>query len=222
MRSDESDAWQAADARDPGDLAGVRVLRFDGPETGPLALAHLAAMVGCEPATLPLAHAAHGKPFLRGSEWRFNLSHSRGVRLLALARGAELGVDVERIRPLRRRSALLARCFTAAEQARLADASDRELLRFWAAKEALVKAIGRGIAYGLARIEIHCSPAGMLSIGRCEGPGGPASRWELCELPPIADAVGMLVQAAPARPVECRLAKAATDEGSGSSLPADV
>lgn len=222
MRSDEIDAWQVLGPDGLVDPARVRVLRFDGADTGQQALGHLAALVGCEPATLPLANAVHGKPFLRGSDWRFNLSHSRGVRLLAIARGAELGIDVERVRPLRQRTALLSRCFTVSEQARLAQASDRELLRHWAAKEALVKAIGRGIAYGLARIEISCLPSGTLSIGRCEGPGGPATRWQLCELPPIDGAVGMLVQPAPARPVDCWLVQTATGAHSCSSYSADV
>lgn len=164
-----------------------------------------------------MALGAHGKPFLHDSEWCFNLSHSQGVRLLAVARAREVGVDVEHIRPLRRRAAVLARCFTAGEQARLGNASDRELLRHWAAKEALVKAIGRGIAYGLGRIEIDRDPRGALMIGRLDGPAGPADRWRLTELPAIEDAVAMLVQPAPGLAVSCVLAVAATESVPASS-----
>lgn len=184
----------------------IRVYRFDGGATASAAMDRLARVAGCPPGSLPLGIGPHGKPFLRGSTWRFNLSHSRGIRLLALAHEQEVGIDVERIRPLRRRAALLARCFTPLERARLDQAPDRELLRHWAAKEALVKAIGRGIAYGLGRIELARSADGALSIARCEGPGGPASRWRLVELPPIDDAIAMLVQQAPGRPVHCVLA----------------
>lgn len=201
--------------RDVGDgslcaSAGVRVLRFDGADTRELALSCLAAQVGTDRRAMSLDVGAHGKPFLRESPWRFNFSHSHGIRLLAVAREVEVGVDVERVRPLRRRAALLKRCFTLSEQQRLAEAPDRELLRHWAAKEALVKAIGRGIAYGLRRIEITRSPDGALTISRCEGLGGPAERWELQELPPIEDAVAMLVQARPGLPVECRMVRSAT------------
>lgn len=201
--------------RDPGDgspAAGarVRVLRFDGADTRELALDCLAAVLGTGRQSMSFDVGAHGKPFVKGSPWRFNFSHSHGIRLLAVAREVEVGVDVERIRPLRRRAALLQRCFSVSEQQRLADAPDRELLRHWAAKEALVKAIGRGIAYGLRHIEIARSPDGALSIGRCEGLGGPARRWHLQELPPIEDAVAMLVQARPALPIDCRMVRAAT------------
>lgn len=204
MASEGAGSWEAAANGDAARADRVHVYRFDGADTGSAALARLAAHAGLEPGAMSIRIGLHGKPFLADSEWRFNLSHSHGIRLLAIARGREVGVDVERIRPLRRRAALLARCFTADERVRLAAASDREFLRHWAAKEALVKAIGRGIAYGLARIEIARDPGGALSIARCEGPDGPAARWQLTELPPIEDAVAMLVQPAPGWPIHCR------------------
>jgi 4'-phosphopantetheinyl transferase len=202
--------WREIGAGAGAACAGVCVVRFEGADTRELALDCLATLAGVDRQSMLFGVGPHGKPFLTGSPWRFNFSHSHGVRLLALARAVEVGVDVERVRPLRRRAALLQRCFTTSEQQRLADAPDRELLRHWAAKEALVKAIGRGIAYGLRNIEIARSADGTLSIGRCEGVGGPAGRWQLQELPPIDDAVAMLVQPRPALPVECRFCRLAT------------
>jgi 4'-phosphopantetheinyl transferase len=203
MDREDLGSWVADRPVRPDAADHVHVYRFDGAGTAAAAMERLGLVAGFAPGALPLGLGAHGKPFLDGSPWRFNLSHSHGIRLLAVAHGLEVGVDIERIRPLRRRAALLARCFTARERARLEEAPDRELLRHWAAKEALVKAIGRGIAYGLGRIEIARSAEGTLSIARCEGPGGPASRWRLVELPTIDDAVAMLVQQAPGRPVRC-------------------
>ncbi len=203
MWSDDAATWPRSSGTDAEPPERVTVYRFDGEDAGAAALATLAAHVGLPPAAVSIGTGPHGKPFLEGSDWRFNLSHSHGIRLLALARGREVGVDVEQIRPLRRRPALLARCFTADERARLERASDRDLLRHWAAKEALVKAIGRGIAYGLSRIEIGIGNDGALSILRCDGPGGPADRWRLSELPLIDGAVAMLVQPAPEWPIRC-------------------
>lgn len=194
--------WPVADAAgSEAPPATVEVWRFDGPDTASAARAVLARRTGRPPEALDLAVGPHGKPYLRESRFGFNLSHSGGLRLLALADGLEVGVDVERLRPLRRREALLARCFTARERRRLAAATDRELLRHWAAKEALVKAIGRGIAYGLRRIELDEGPDGGLVVARLDGPGGPAERWRLIELPPIDGAVAMLAQPAPGRAV---------------------
>ncbi len=203
MDREDLGSWEVDRSVGPDSADHVHVYRFDGAGTAAAAMGRLSLVAGFAPRSLPIGIGFHGKPFLKGSPWRFNLSHCRGIQLLAVACALEVGIDVERIRSVRRRAALLARCFTASERARLEEAPDRELLRHWAAKEALVKAIGRGIAYGLARIEIACSDDGRLSIARCEGPGGPASRWRLIELPRIDDAVAMLVLESPGRPVRC-------------------
>ena len=54
-----------------------------------------------------------GKPSLAGGEaLRFNLSHSDRYALLAMAEGAEVGVDIERLRPLSDMDALAERVFS--------------------------------------------------------------------------------------------------------------
>jgi phosphopantetheinyl transferase len=54
-----------------------------------------------EPAAVRLEIGASGKPRLAGGGWpRFNLSHSEGLALVAVAE-REVGVDVQRIRPKR-------------------------------------------------------------------------------------------------------------------------
>lgn len=140
----------------------------------------------------------HGKPFVVGvPDFEFNLSHSHGLTLLACAWGRPVGIDVERVDRRVDRQRLLARCFTDAERAWLDEAPDRELLRAWAAKEAQVKAIGRGIAYGLRRIRLARAASGTLSVAHLDGPAGPAARWALAELGVGAGYVAMLVTRAP-------------------------
>src|ERR1043166_6848263 len=56
----------------------------------------LARYLETEPGALRFTYGAYGKPALEGL--RFNMSHSHEVALLAVAREAELGVDVEHIR----------------------------------------------------------------------------------------------------------------------------
>ena len=52
-------------------------------------------------AALEFKETEHGKPFLPGvPEVTFNLSHSHEMALVAVARTIEIGVDVERFRPL--------------------------------------------------------------------------------------------------------------------------
>ncbi len=171
LGTDDIHVWRLSAGRRSGDL-NVRGL--------------LARYAGCGEDALDLALGPHGKPVLPDHTLRFNLSHSGAHTLLALTRGAELGVDLEHPRRVQRRAALLERCFTTAERARLAGSDDTRLLRYWAAKEALVKAIGRGIAYGLTRIEIDEDAHGALRIARIDGSAGPAQRWSLAGLPAAA------------------------------------
>jgi len=68
------------------------------------ALRHvLARYLDVEPRAIGFALGEHGKPQLAGSPERlsFNLSHSSGIGLIAVAVGREVGVDVERIDPER-------------------------------------------------------------------------------------------------------------------------
>jgi 4'-phosphopantetheinyl transferase len=105
----------------------------------------LGERLGLPPAEVAIATGRHGKPELAGTPLRFNHSHSGDRALVALARGVEVGVDVERIA---RRSSAIERTLTEGERAALAG-GDRhtELLRIWCRKEALAKAIGGGLGW---------------------------------------------------------------------------
>ena len=159
----------------------------------------LAAYAGVDaPAFVP---NAHGKPLLDGHALRFNLAHS-GERLLLAIGSTELGVDLEHVRRIRRREALLARCFTEREQAAIRAASDPHdaLLTAWTAKEALVKAIGRGIAYGLTQVELALDAAAPRLV-RLDGPAAPASAWSLAAFVPEAGYRAALAVHGPLGPV---------------------
>lgn len=160
----------------------------------------LAGYLDCTTADLDIGTGAFGKPCLVGGELDFNLSHSGAVGLLALARGCALGVDVERPRALRRRDALLRRCFDVAERLWLEAADDRLLLRAWTVKEALLKAHGRGIAYGMRRVRT-CPGNDWARLAEVEGEAGPASRWVLTAFSADIDHDAALVTAAPRRAV---------------------
>ena len=82
-----------------------RAARFATPALGRRYLnahAALRAILGSV-TTAPLEFALHekGKPYLAPApEIRFNLSHSREMALVAVALEVEVGVDIERVRPL--------------------------------------------------------------------------------------------------------------------------
>ena len=103
-----------------------------------------------DPTTLVIDEEEFGKPVLRGREIEFNASHSGDLVALAFAKETAVGIDVERRRKLTDTLALARRYFSAEEVGiveRAADAGDA-FFAIWTAKEALVKASGKGIGTG--------------------------------------------------------------------------
>jgi len=110
----------------------------------------LGRALGSDPATFVIDEEEFGKPVLRGREIEFNASHSGDLVALAVARETAVGVDVERRRKMTDTLALARRYFSAEEVAiveRAAD-SDDAFFAIWTAKEAIVKASGKGIGTG--------------------------------------------------------------------------
>jgi 4'-phosphopantetheinyl transferase len=111
-------------------------------------------------ASIRFQAGAHGKPRLDRCDidLRFNLAHSGGEALLAMTLGRDVGVDVEQT--TRKVDALeVARSFfSPGERAYLAslagDARADAFFRIWVRKEALVKAVGRGLAMPLGDFEV--------------------------------------------------------------------
>lgn len=172
-------------------------------DRGPGALAVVAHYAGCEPSGLAIEFNPYGKPALANSTLAFNISHSGAYSLVAVGLRLRLGVDLEHSRRVSRRAALLARCFTPAERARIEAGDEDALLRHWAAKEAVVKAIGRGIAYGLSLIEIEETGYGEPRLAALGGPAGPASAWRLAGGRVGRDGYFALAHDGPARRLSC-------------------
>jgi 4'-phosphopantetheinyl transferase len=97
-----------------------------------------------------------GKPYLTGSPARlkFNVSHTAGLAVLGFAWDAEIGVDVERLRPMEDMDAIAARFFAATEVSELRSVEGSEertaaFYRCWTRKEAYIKAVGGGLSIPL-------------------------------------------------------------------------
>lgn len=88
-----------------------------------------------------------GRPWLEGVS--FSVSHSGSLGLIAIAEGVRpVGVDVERIRSDTDFRALAARFLHPDEAAAIGDDRDA-FFRCWTRKEAVVKALGLGLAHPL-------------------------------------------------------------------------
>jgi 4'-phosphopantetheinyl transferase len=110
---------------------------------------------------VPIVYGEYGKPALDdalGSDLHFNVSHTGGLAAIALARGREVGVDVELHRPRKRLDLLVRAALTPAERARFERLPQhRRLPAFldaWSAKEAYSKLLGRGVGLGFDELEL--------------------------------------------------------------------
>lgn len=155
-----------------------------------------------------MATGAHGKPFAPAMPWlQFNLSHAGSHVAVAIARDQPLGIDIE---PLDRRIAVdgvAARFFGASESAALAriGAGRRQpaFLRLWTYKEAVLKALGDGLGFGLERIEFELSDDGcVLGLEHLAAEAGTPREWQLQPLEPVPGVVGCLAWRGPPRVVQ--------------------
>lgn len=138
---------------------------------------------------VPLARDARGRPQLHAplAGHDCNWSHSGQRLLLALGEGLRLGIDVELIRPRPRVAALAERYFHPDEAAWLrAQPDDARLpafVRLWCAKEAVLKAHGEGIAFGLEKLRFG-EHDGRLRLDGCVPALGTPADWALHEWAP--------------------------------------
>jgi len=88
----------------------------------------------------------------------FNISHSGDIVLLALGRQMHLGVDVEQLRDMKRRDQIARGILSESELGDyLALPESRRqsaFFRIWTRKEAIVKAVGRGLSFPLTQVEV--------------------------------------------------------------------
>ncbi len=174
----------------------------------------LAGYIGCKPAELVIGYTEFGKPWLPDfPELSFNLSHCDTYWVLALAAHSRIGVDLELIRPRKGMEGLVRRCFSAAEQAAwngLTEDKERRFYQYWTAKEAFVKAVGRGIALGLEKVQVSFSPEPCLRHIPTEC--GSLKHWYLMS-PAISDnqVVTLCLETSSAPTLQVRAYNADTD-----------
>jgi 4'-phosphopantetheinyl transferase len=113
-----------------------------------------------------------GKPVLVADQnahgLHFNLSHTSGIQVIAISCGGEIGIDIEKIRPLEKMTALMDRYFFPSEKQRVeANARETQLRVFfeiWTAKEAWAKARGKSVFRALSQFEFRPGDPSMIAI----------------------------------------------------------
>lgn len=119
----------------------------------------LGRCLNAHPHGLEFGYGPQGKPALAGppgGSLSFNLAHSHELVLFALGWNREIGVDVEWVRPMPDAVAIARSHFTPAEAGLLVSSPagiEPTFFRFWARKEAVIKAHGTGLSTPLDQFD---------------------------------------------------------------------
>ncbi|MEU6145040.1 4'-phosphopantetheinyl transferase superfamily protein [Streptomyces sp. NPDC047081] len=160
------------------------------------ALRAVTALYGGRSASqVAFATGKFGKPYVSGDPGlRISLSHTEGLALVAVSRDGPVGVDVERVRPLRDPAGLRRQILSGWEAARWPESEGDEdgrhgvaaqgalydgLFTRWACKEAVLKALGSGLAGDLTAVWVTPGErrGGPVRLHRV--PGGASRAWGL-------------------------------------------
>jgi 4'-phosphopantetheinyl transferase len=131
----------------------------------------LAGLLGVAPGMVPIAVAPFGKPFVAsaGQGVTFNLSHSKQTALIAIARGKDVGIDVEDDDGRTDYGDMIDSVFdpTAALHLLREEPSRRRqsFLRGWTRKEAVAKALGSGFSIDPKQFQVPLDDAGVWRVG---------------------------------------------------------
>jgi 4'-phosphopantetheinyl transferase len=135
----------------------------------------LGGELGIAPSAVAIRRGVRGRPELddAGAGIDFNVSHTRDVAIIGIARdlsaGTRIGVDIERVDREVGVDRLARKFLTAAEQTSLADLDLRgrreRFLRYWTCKEAMSKATGDGLIAPFGRLEVALSESLRLVAG---------------------------------------------------------
>ena len=150
------------------------------------ALSHYA---GNDPSQWTFTQNAYGKPIV-DSPWRgyesFNLSHSAGLVICAVAAEGRVGVDVESVCRKNSGIALAKRFFAAPEVVTLEatpEARQQEVfIQIWTLKEAYIKAIGHGLSVPLDSFHLALDDQRPPSLYHAATPEAPSSEWRFVQI----------------------------------------
>jgi 4'-phosphopantetheinyl transferase len=143
---------------------------------------------GCSPGEITFIRNKYGKPEIAepaGLPFRFNLSHTSGMVVCAVARDDAIGVDVEALDRNVATDSVARRNFASAEfDALKRQSSDRRTAYFfqlWTLKEAYIKARGQGLSIPLKDFSFEIPSDGRPQISFAEGFSDDPASWQFAQ-----------------------------------------
>ena len=107
---------------------------------------------------IEFSYAHRGKPYVKNSGLFFNYSYRANFCILGITKSAEVGIDIEKIKPLQDIPTFTEFCFSKKEKEIIFN-SDKDrfqdtLFTFWTFKEAIIKSLGIGLSADLTQIDL--------------------------------------------------------------------
>ncbi len=152
----------------------------------------LGRYTGLKPEQVELTYNPYGKPLLEAlpgsSTLHFNVSHSHDLGLVAVTEVAEIGVDIEKVRPDIDYTHISRQFFSLDETERLLDLPAEEQVEafynIWTRKEAFIKGRGIGLATPLDQFDVSIDGNAPSRLKHASEEIEGAYEWTLCELKP--------------------------------------
>jgi 4'-phosphopantetheinyl transferase len=143
-----------------------------------------------EPSHVQLRYGPQGKPHLGGafrrSDYRFNVSHSRDLALVAATRNREIGVDIEYMRSGVLDGSVAEQYFSPVEIQEFRALPSAKRLRafytFWTRKEAYIKGRGSGLSIPLDSFSVSLGLRVAPALLDVRDAPGESERWRLISL----------------------------------------
>jgi len=145
----------------------------------------LSGYTGADPRAIAFCENKYGKPEIATPDHRppirFNLSHTKGLIVCVVALTEDIGVDVECPDSRHRETAEIARRFFSPAEAQDIGAAGEEMreelfFHYWTLKEALIKAMGRGLSIPLDQFAFELSPENRPQV-LFSHPDDPSGVW---------------------------------------------
>ncbi len=146
----------------------------------------LSGYLGESPASIQLGRSSKGKPWCQADpSLRFNISNSDGMAVLGFAHEQEIGVDIEKVRPMKDLDELIRSNFKPSEVRQIErkpEERKERFFRFWTFKESYLKAIGEGMRLPPEKLEFSLEN-GKVRLVSSADPDGDAD-WYFQEFIP--------------------------------------
>lgn len=160
----------------------------------------LAAYLGRPAEVLAFAYGDHEKPQVASEmelpaerRLEFNLSDSEDLAIYGVARGMEIGVDVEVLREMPDALGISESFFSAPERDKLRSVPEalvaEAFFNCWTRKEAYLKAIGKGLAEPLDSFVVTLGPGEPSRFLDFVKVPGEVGKWSLFHLRPTPESI---------------------------------